>query len=66
MVTPRSHSRLSPLVREAARLAGWSPVNPDLACVLAERHIADIVQAILDLPVATPQLLQADAIRLLR
>lgn len=45
---------------------GWGPVRPDLASVLPERHIPDVVQAVLDLPVAAPQLLEPRRIRLLR
>src|SRR5689334_13613698 len=40
---------------------GRRPVCPDLTGVLAERHVPDVMEAILDLPVPAPHLLEPAA-----
>ena len=44
---------------------GGGAIGADLASLLAQRDIADVVQDVLDLPVATPELFQPRRIRLL-
>jgi hypothetical protein len=63
LVTPWSRNRLRAALRQAARLAG---ARSDLTGVLAERDVPDVVQAVLDLSVAAPELFQLHRICLLR